>query len=117
MKRVLIGLVLLLLASGFVSAQRGQQPVPPSAPQGAALSAPKPGDPVYEEQQAKLKEVAEARRQREETRARQKAEEDARRAEAARLKAEREAEETRKAAEEAARVAAEEAAIVASAAT
>src|SRR5213075_2638416 len=52
-------------------------------------SAPKPGDPAYEEQQAKLKAVAEARRLREEKRAKQKAEEDARRAEAARLKAER----------------------------
>ena len=45
-------------------------------------SAPKPGDPAYEEQQAKLKAVAEARRLREEKRAKQKAEEDARRAEA-----------------------------------
>src|ERR1700752_459384 len=75
-------------------------------------SAPKPGDPVYEEQQAKLKAVAEARRQREEARARQKAEEEARRAEEARLKAEREAEEARKAAEAASGGAAEEAALL-----
>src|SRR5436190_7311799 len=71
-------------------------------------SAPKPGDPVYEEQQAKLKAVAEARSQREEMRAKQKAEEEARRAEETRLRAEREAEEARKAAAEAARTAAEE---------
>ena len=39
MKRVLIGLALVLVASGFLTAQRGQQPAPPAqAPQ-----APKPG--------------------------------------------------------------------------
>src|SRR6266496_4268855 len=44
-------------------------------------TAPKPGDAEYEEQQAKLKAIAEARREREELRARQKAEQEARRAE------------------------------------
>jgi Ca-activated chloride channel homolog len=43
MKRVLIGLVLLVMASSFVNAQRGQQPTPPAATPGPALSAPKPG--------------------------------------------------------------------------
>jgi hypothetical protein len=76
-------------------------------------SAPKPGDAEYEAQQAKLKAIAEERRQREELRAKQKAAEDARRAEEARLKAEREAEEARIAAEKAAREAAEEAALMA----
>src|SRR3954469_4271821 len=76
-------------------------------------SAPKPGDPQYEEKQAQLKAVAEARRQREELRAKQKAEEEAARVEAARLKALEEAETRRTQAEEKARSAAEEAAIMA----
>jgi predicted ribosome quality control (RQC) complex YloA/Tae2 family protein len=67
-------------------------------------SAPKPGDTAYEEQQAKLKDIAEA------LRAKQKAEEEARRIREAKQKAEREAEEARKAAEEAKRLAEEEAA-------
>src|SRR4051812_37654525 len=58
-------------------------------------TAPKPGDAEYEEQQAKLKAIAEARREREELRARQKAEDESRRAEEARLKSAREAEEAR----------------------
>ena len=70
---------------------------------GAVPLQPGPGRPEYEERQAELRAVAEARRQREEARARQKAAEEAARAEAARLKAEREAEAARKAAEEAAR--------------
>jgi Ca-activated chloride channel homolog len=40
MKRVVIGLVLLVMASSFVNAQRGQQPAPPAATPGPA---PKPG--------------------------------------------------------------------------
>jgi len=72
-------------------------------------SAPKPGDAAYEEQQAKLKAVAEARRQREEQRERERAAEAARIAEEARLKAKREAEEAKRAAEEAKRAAEEEA--------
>src|SRR5215510_1700772 len=62
-------------------------------------AAPKPGDPAYEEQQARLKAIADSRRDREALRAKQKAED--------------EAEEARKAAEKAARLAAEEAAIMA----
>ncbi len=46
---------------------------------GAVRSAPKPGDEAYEEQQAKLKAIADARREREEQRER------ARVAEAARI--------------------------------
>jgi membrane protein involved in colicin uptake len=72
-------------------------------------SAPKPGDAAYEEQQAKLKDIADARREREALRAKQKAEEEARRIREAKQKAEREAEEARVAAEEAKRLAEEEA--------
>ena len=74
---------------------------------------PGPGDKEYEERQAQLKAVAEARRQREEARERQKAAEEAARAEAARLKAEADAKAAQEAAEKAAKLAAEEAAIMA----
>src|SRR5215210_8446575 len=70
-------------------------------------SAPKAGDPEYEEKQAQLKAIAEARRQREELRAKQKTEEEARRAEEARLKTAAEAKAAREAAENAAKAAAE----------
>src|SRR5215212_10249342 len=69
---------------------------------------PGPGDREYEERQAQLKAVAEARRQREEARVAQKAAEEAARAEAALLKALEEAEARRKAAELEAKKAAEE---------
>jgi hypothetical protein len=74
---------------------------------------PGPGDKEYEERQAELNAIAEARRQREDARDRQKAAEEAARVEAARLKALDEAETRRKQAEEEARKAAEEAAIMA----
>ena len=74
---------------------------------------PGPGDKEYEERQAQLKAIAEARRQREEARERQKAAEEAARAEAARLKAEADAKAAQEAAEKAAKAAAEEAAIMA----
>ena len=44
MKRVLIGLVLFLMASGFVIAQRGQQPARPATPAAPAAQAGKPTD-------------------------------------------------------------------------
>ena len=78
-------------------------------------SAPKPGDAGLRGAAGEAEEIAEARREREELRAKQKAEEEARRAEEARLKAEREAEEARIAAEKAAKVADEEATIMAAA--
>jgi len=61
---------------------------------------PGPGDKEYEERQAQLKEIADARRQREEERARKKAEEEAARAEEESARAE---EEMLRAEEEAAR--------------
>src|SRR5215210_8252696 len=70
-------------------------------------SAPKPGDPEFEAQQERLRQIAEARREREELRAKQKAEEEARRAEEARLKTAAEAKAAREAAENAAKAAAE----------
>src|SRR6185503_14756855 len=68
---------------------------------------PGPGDKEFEERQAALKAVAEARREREEKRAKEKIELEARRVEEARLKAERDAREAREAAERALREAAE----------
>ena len=68
---------------------------------------PGPGDKQYEERQAHLRAVAEARREREELRLKQKAEAEARRAEEAKLKAEREAREAAEAAERAVHEAAE----------
>ena len=65
-------------------------------------SAPKPGDAEFEEKQAHLKAIADARRQREELRATQKAEDEARRAEQARLKAAADAKAAQEAAEKAA---------------
>ena len=68
---------------------------------------PGPGDKEYEERQAQLKAVADARREREELRVKQKAEEAVRRAEEARLKAERDVREAKEAADRAIREAAE----------
>src|SRR5689334_5069566 len=58
---------------------------------------PGPGDKEYEERQSHLKAVADARREREVLRAKQRAEEAARRIEEARLRAEREAREAEEA--------------------
>jgi len=64
---------------------------------------PGPGDKEFDERQAQLKAVAEARRERELLRAKEKAEAEARRIEEARLKAERDAREAAEAAERAVR--------------
>src|SRR3954463_3993463 len=66
---------------------------------------PGPGDKEYEERQAQLKAVAEARPRREGAREKKRAEEEARRAEEARLKAEADAKAAQEAAEKAAKVA------------
>jgi hypothetical protein len=70
-------------------------------------SKPGPGDKEYEERQAQLKAIAEARQEREILREKQKAEDAARRAEEARLKAERDVREAKDAAERAVRETAE----------
>src|SRR5215471_2032455 len=44
MKRVLVGLVLVLMVSSFVTAQRGQAPRPPGVNPSPAPSAPRPND-------------------------------------------------------------------------
>ena len=44
MKRVLVGLVLILLVSGFVRAQRGQQPKPPAVAPAPVAPPARPGD-------------------------------------------------------------------------